>query len=187
MKHIVLTGYNRYITSLSLSVNDKWYTTLGYIDTGAPRTHITAVLFSQIKSAKLTSNVENIGGLVQGHKRKFIEFMPDDIKVCDVSLGNLPMLAASSDDVQATLIGMDILKKLDLRQVGNSNVLSIRETKRKEAFIVTNTSIDMFLRHILSDIDKESDFDKVFKLLPSVVDMQYSELVSLVNKYYGIK
>ena len=110
------------------------------------------------------------------------------INISAAYLGNLelPMynvLITNDCKVKTSIIGMDVLQFLDIRQLGGTRVLSLRRSSLHNTGLdVTQNNYVTTLEKALLDHGYHQHKDKILSLLPTTINMSYAEYLSLIEK-----
>lgn len=175
---------NRYNCRIRITANNTYVLTNAVLDTGAMLTCIDFLTSMKLCNLKRTGNCIKISGIDSASILEYDEVYIDYLTLGDITLNTNKIFLAKNPSVKKTLLGMDLLKDLDIRQLGYTGVLLMRagSLSNSSTFRVTNQNVDQLLKRVLSDNALTEQENRIRKLLPNVIDMSYLDFSKLLER-----
>lgn len=176
-------------------VNSRYYIDIGVdwegssisekclIDTGAQYTQLPRTILNAIPNLQPAKEGIKRRGIVPGASRSYSKYIVN-LTVGNIKCPNTSVLIPDDSSFLMPLLGIDILSRLTLCQLGGSYQLQISNpTYRKFNTYITMSNISEALTAILSERNRLDLYNEIYKVLPSVIDMEYIDLYKLVIKF----
>ena len=173
----------RYYVKISVEWNKVKMGIECLLDTGATSTQLPRTVLSIIPESNLIQEGIKRRGIVPGMNRSYNKYRTNLI-VGDISCPGVDILVPNDTNALMTLLGVDVLTRLTLHQLGGSYQLQIDSpTFKKNNMQVTSSNINQALTDILTERNRLDLYNSIYHSLPSVIDLNYVELYKIVLKF----
>lgn len=173
---------SRYIMPVKILTKHNYVKTIGIVDTGAKGTIMPPLLLDYLSDIELIRTGIKRRGTAPGAFRYYNEYLVDmDI---DGSILNDIHLFIPIDAARTTpLLGINILSRLDMYQLGGSYQLHVRPhiVNKSSCSIVTTENSSICLQEVLNDLGRMDLYKQLLPTLPTVLDMSYTDFYNLIT------
>lgn len=173
--------YSRYILKVQVLGSKGNTEVLCLVDTGAVYTYMPIQLLRFLSDTDLVKSNVVRGGVVPDAHRVLSEYKVS-LVINNGILNNVSVLIPNDDRPCKPLLGINVLSRLDMMQLGNSYQLVLRKPSipGTEFDTVNKSNLAICLDSILKSLRRSDLYKELLPLFPASIEMPYEEFYDLV-------